>query len=63
MLKIGERIMERKFLILICLILFIVSVAAVSAAEADTNQTDDLELNMWSTHCWILKDWQHQLNP
>ena len=36
--------MKRKFLILICLILFIVSAAAVSAAEADTNQTDDLEL-------------------
>ncbi len=32
--------MKRKFLILLCLILFIVSVAGVSAAE-DVNQTED----------------------
>jgi len=38
--------MKRKFLILICLILFIVSVAAVSAAESDANQTDDLKLSL-----------------
>ena len=40
--------MRRKFLIVICLILFIVSVAAVSAAEADVNQTDDLEVSLES---------------
>ena len=42
---IGEWIMKRNFLILLCLILFIVSIAAVSATE-DVNQTDNLELSM-----------------
>jgi len=37
--------MKRNFLILLCLILFIVSIAAVSATE-DVNQTDNLELSM-----------------
>jgi len=36
--------MKRNFLILLCLILFIVSIAAVSATE-DVNQTDNLELS------------------
>ena len=36
--------MKRNFLILLCLILFIVSIAGVSAAE-DVNQTDNLELS------------------
>ena len=36
--------MERNYLILLCLILFIVSIAAVSATE-DVNQTDNLELS------------------
>ena len=42
---IGEWIMKRNFLILLCLILFIVSIVAVSATE-DVNQTDNLELSM-----------------
>ena len=42
---IGEWIMKRNFLILLCLILFIVSIAGVSATE-DVNQTDNLELSM-----------------
>ena len=37
--------MKRNYLILLCLILFIVSIAAVSATE-DVNQTDNLELSM-----------------
>ena len=37
--------MKRNFLILLCLILFIVSIAAVSATE-DVNQTDNLELSL-----------------
>ena len=37
--------MKRNFLILLCLILFIVSIVAVSATE-DVNQTDNLELSM-----------------
>ena len=37
--------MKRNFLILLCLILFIVSIAGVSATE-DVNQTDNLELSM-----------------
>ncbi len=37
--------MKRNFLILLCLILFIVSIACVSATE-DVNQTDNLELSM-----------------
>ena len=37
--------MKRNFLILLCLILFIVSIASVSATE-DVNQTDNLELSM-----------------
>ena len=41
---IGEWIMKRNFLILLCLILFIVSIACVSATE-DVNQTDNLELS------------------
>ena len=41
---IGEWIMKRNFLILLCLILFIVSIAGVSATE-DVNQTDNLELS------------------
>ena len=41
---IGEWIMKRNFLILLCLILFIVSIAGASAAE-DVNQTDNLELS------------------
>ena len=36
--------MKRNYLILLCLILFIVSIAAVSATE-DVNQTDNLELS------------------
>ena len=36
--------MKRNFLILLCLILFIVSIACVSATE-DVNQTDNLELS------------------
>ena len=36
--------MKRNFLILLCLILFIVSIAGVSATE-DVNQTDNLELS------------------
>ena len=36
--------MKRNFLILLCLILFIVSIAGASAAE-DVNQTDNLELS------------------
>ena len=42
---IGEWIMKRNYLILLCLILFIVSIAAVSATE-DVNQTDNLELSL-----------------
>ena len=37
--------MKRNFLILLCLILFIVSIAGVSATE-DVNQTDNLELSL-----------------
>ena len=37
--------MKRNYLILLCLILFIVSIAAVSATE-DVNQTDNLELSL-----------------
>lgn len=37
--------MKRNFLILLCLILFIVSIACVSATE-DVNQTDNLELSL-----------------